>query len=125
MRITFIKHLQEKSDQPWAKWLRRKERKVSRRWGRANVYQRGVKKKQIKELKETCVFESALRVWHEIGGTVIRGDGDEEMVVMIGKSQVGLDKTNNSMVYDELIRLRFDTCLLLPLTLSTLFCGLT
>jgi hypothetical protein len=107
MRVTLIKHLHNKADQPWAKWLRRKARRLSKEWGRENVYKGGVKKKQLKKLKETCVFESAIRVWHEIGGTVIEEQGQEKLTVQIGDTAVGLEVTSNRMIYNELIRRRF------------------
>jgi len=107
MRITLIKHLQKKADQPWAKWLRRKERRLSKEWRRESAYHGGVKKEQLKKLKETCVFESAIRVWHELRGTVVRENDQTQMIVKIGKTSVNLEETTNRMIYDELIRVRF------------------
>ena len=102
-----LKELQKKADQPWTKWLRRKENRLRRRWAVQDIYQGGVPKKKIKELKETCVFESAIRVWHELGGTVRRADGEDKRVVQIGDTQIELEGTTNRMVYWELIRRRF------------------
>jgi hypothetical protein len=107
MRISLLKELQMKADQPWTKWLRRKENRLSRRWAVKNVYQGDVPKKKLKELKETCVFESAIRVWHELGGTVIRQKGEDVKVLKIKDVQIDLEGTRNRMIYDELIRLRF------------------
>ena len=107
MRITLLKELQKKAVQPWAKWLRRKENRLCRRWAVQDVYQGGVPKKKLQELKKTCVFESAIRVWHEMGGTVIRQEGKDEKVLKISDALIGLEGTRNRMIYDELIRRRF------------------
>jgi hypothetical protein len=81
MRITLLKELQKKAEQPWAKWLRRKEHRLSRQW--------------------------AIRVWHELGGKVIREEGKEVKVLKISDTWVDLEGTRNRTIYEELVQLRF------------------
>ena len=63
-----IKNMRIKSDQPWAKWMKRKERRLKRRWGVEDIYGHKPTRNQIEELKDKCLFESTMKIWMEIGG---------------------------------------------------------
>ena len=41
--------------------------------------------RQMKELKEPCLFESAVRVWHAMKGKTEEKNGKEEMMIKVGE----------------------------------------
>ena len=67
-RINILKKIITKDRQPWMKWIERKMKRVATRWKVREVMSAKPKKKEIRELKETCLTEAALKIWFEIGG---------------------------------------------------------
>ena len=57
-KVRIVRNMHLRSEQPWVKWMRRKEERVRERWGlTGSVYSHKIKRKQRKGLKETCVYE--------------------------------------------------------------------
>ena len=84
-RIRMIRDMREKKTQPWVKWMERKEKKLKEKWNVTNVFQGNIKKAKMKELKETCLFERSVRIWHGMKGTIKEKEGKEEMMIKIGE----------------------------------------
>jgi hypothetical protein len=106
-RIKMIKDMREKKAQPWVKWMERKEHKLKKKWNVKSVFHGKIKKAQIKELKETCLFESAVRVWHELKGKTEEKNGKEEMMMKIGEEWKELKKIRGKETYNQLVRMRY------------------
>ena len=53
------------------RWIERKLIKVANRWGVNEAMASKPSKRQRKTLKETCLTESTLHIWFEIGGEKI------------------------------------------------------
>ena len=51
------------------RWVERKLIRVAIRWEVEEAMVATPSKKQLKELKTTCLVESTLALWHEIGGS--------------------------------------------------------
>ena len=83
-RITILRDMRMKNTQPWVKWMKRKEQKLKEKWNVTNVYKK-IRKAKITELKDDCLFESAVRIWHELKGTTKEKEGKEEMMLKIGE----------------------------------------
>lgn len=73
-----IKNMRIKRDQPWAKWMRRKEQRLKDRWGVEELYGYKPNKKKREDLKEDCLFESTMRIWYELEGSVELVETKEE-----------------------------------------------
>lgn len=106
-RIKLIKDMIEKNTQPWVKWMKRKEKRITERWQVKNIFQKGMKKKNVTELSEECIFESAVKIWHEMKGKIIEEGGEEVMMICTdGEWQRVIDTTGKE-IYAELVRIRF------------------
>ena len=64
--------------QPWMKWIERKLIRVAKRWEVPEAMAAKPTKKQIKELRESCIVESTLKTWIEIGGTWKEPKGEQK-----------------------------------------------
>ena len=67
-RISLLKKLISKDRQPWMKWVERKLNRIAQKWGKNDIMAVKPSRREIKELKETCVVETTLKIWYEIGG---------------------------------------------------------
>ena len=74
-KIKLLTKLRDKDEQPWKRWMERRLRKVGARWGVPDPLQAKPTPKQRKELRESCLTESTLRIWFELG----RGMTKEQM----------------------------------------------
>jgi len=108
-RIRMIRDMRMKEAQPWVKWMNRKERKLKERWGVESVFKGRVKKKMIAELKDECVFESAVKVWHELKGITKKEEGEEVMKIRIGEHWRDLKKIKGREIYEQLLQRRHGT----------------
>ena len=68
-KITILKRLITRNRQPWMRWVERKLHRVAQRWGVEEAMAATPSKRQIKSLHTTCLVESTLALWHEIGGS--------------------------------------------------------
>ena len=102
MRIKLIRDMKNKTEQPWVTWLKRKEDRLKNRWGVTTVWD-GVTRRQLRELGEECLFEEAVRVWHEMRGEESEG----RMRVKIGEEWRELEKLRGREVYEQLVRIRW------------------
>ena len=68
-RINILKKMITRDRQPWMRWIERKLKRVATRWKVSEAMAAKPKKREIKNLKETCLAEAALKIWFEIGGT--------------------------------------------------------
>jgi hypothetical protein len=107
MRIKLIRDMKEKKTQPWVKWMQRKEAKLEQKWQVKNVYDKGMSKKKINELKETCLLESAVKVWHEMKGKIMKENDEELMMIKIEEEWRDLTTLKGKEVYAQLVRLRY------------------
>jgi len=69
VKVKIIRSMKVKKNQKWVLWLERKEKRLMRRWKTNDVYGYRPNRKQKEELRKDCIFEYALGVWYEIGGT--------------------------------------------------------
>ena len=67
-KVGMLVRLMTRDRQPWMRWVERKLKRVAERWGVEEAMAAKPKKKQLDELREGCVVESTLKLWHEIGG---------------------------------------------------------
>ena len=67
-RVNLLVKLMSRNRQPWMRWIERKLNRVAREWGVKEAMASKPTKSMTMKLKETCIAESALRVWIEIGG---------------------------------------------------------
>jgi hypothetical protein len=119
-KIRMLVSLVTKDRQPWMKWIERKLERVAERWGVAEAMAAKPKKKQIKELKETCIVESTLKIWFEIGGKGgggrreernEKGEVTEIELSGLGIAETGgewtpLERLKTRQTYDRLIQTR-------------------
>jgi hypothetical protein len=69
-KIRILKNMRTKSEQPWVKWIKRKEKRLQEKWKvEGNVYGYTPTRKQKKEMNEKCVYEQTMKIWYEIDGT--------------------------------------------------------
>ena len=54
-----IKNMRIKSDQPWAKWMKRKEGRLKRRWGVEDIYGHKPTKIRREGLKDKSAYLKA------------------------------------------------------------------
>ena len=66
-RISLLKKLISKDRQPWMKWVERKLNRIAQKWGKNGIMAVKPSRREIKELKETCVVETTLKIWYGIG----------------------------------------------------------
>ena len=67
--INILKRLITRNRQPWMRWVEHKLTRVAQNWEVAEAMAATPTKKQLKTLDSTCLVESTLALWHEIGGT--------------------------------------------------------
>ena len=107
-RIKLIRDIDRKQGQPWVKWIERKRKKLEEKWEDEEVYKTGKPKKKLKQLNKDCVYESAVKVWHEMGGTTTRNEeGEEEKVIELDDYKTSLDTISSKEAYNHLLKIRF------------------
>ena len=86
----------------------RKEEKLKERWQVENVYEK-VSKEKRGNLKEDCIFEDAMRVWHEMKGTTKEGgeNGEKVRMLRINGDWRELSAVSGKEVYNQLVRMRY------------------
>ena len=77
-KIRMLIRLLTRNRQPWMKWIERKLIRVAKRWEVPEAMAAKPTKKQIKELRESCIVESTLKTWIEIGGTWKEPKGEQK-----------------------------------------------
>ena len=70
-KINIFKRLITRNRQPWMCWVENKLTRVAQTWEVAEAMAATPSKRQLKALDDTCLVESTLAIWHEIGGTNI------------------------------------------------------
>ena len=71
-KIRILKNMKLKHEQPWVKWMTRKEVRLKKRWEMKetdNVYAYKPSKQQLGEMNENCLFEHTMKIWYEMNGT--------------------------------------------------------
>ena len=72
MIMKLLRNMRTKEGQPWVGWMKRREGKVRERWEVDDVYGHKPTRKALSELDGECLFEAALKIWHEAGGMTKR-----------------------------------------------------
>ena len=70
-KINIFKRLLTRNRQPWMRWGEHKLIKVAQRWTVPEAMAATPSRRQLRELDATCLVESTLALWHEIGGTFL------------------------------------------------------
>ena len=69
-KISILRNMTKKKDQPWVPWMTRKETKLKERWNvRESVYGYVSKTHEKTGLNKQCLYESTMGIWYEVGGT--------------------------------------------------------
>ena len=69
-KIRMFRNMRVKRNQPWVKWIKRKEQRLKKKWEvEGSIYAHTPTHKQKKEMNEKCLFEQTLKIWYEVGGT--------------------------------------------------------
>lgn len=68
--VRIIRLMIKEPDQPWVGWLEKKKKERAEKWGcGSDLFGFKPNKTQLKELDRSCLMDSMLRVWYELGGT--------------------------------------------------------
>ena len=97
--IRLLKLMIVKADQPWVKWLKRREEKLKRKWGFTKSLLRYApteeQREELRELAKTSLYENALEIWYKFGGSsLVR----EEM-----ERKLGCSRERTNYLIDEYI----------------------
>jgi hypothetical protein len=69
-KIRILKNMIMRDDQPWVKWMKRKEKRLKQLWQvKGSLYGHRPTMSQRKNLSRTSLFAEIVRIWNEIGGT--------------------------------------------------------
>ena len=101
------------------KWVERKLIRIAQKWVENDIMAANPSRRKIKELKETCVVETTLKIWYEIGGKKQEERYVEETyqdnVIQKWESGYGIEKEekwipieklNSKIVYETLLKKR-------------------
>ena len=106
--VKLIRNMERKKEQPWVKWMKRKERRLQREWGVNDIYEYKPKRKEKEKLKETCVFESAMKIWYELGGTT-KGEWERQKEKQTKQHKESERRRNDTVRREEVTRLVRET----------------
>ena len=118
-RINLLKKLIIQDRQPWMKWVERKLTRIAQKWKINDIMAAKPSRKEIKELKETCLVETTIKIWYEIGGKKQEERYVEETyqdnIIQKWESGYGIEKEekwipieklNSKIVYETLQKAR-------------------
>ena len=119
-KISMFVNLMTKDRQPWMRWIERKLVRVAERWEVEEAMAAKPSKKQLKELKQSCIVESTLKIWFEIGGRgggakeeeEINEKGEKRVVMLSGigveaeQRWIPIEKLKTRHVYERLVKIR-------------------
>jgi len=105
-RISILKKIITRDRQPWMRYIERKMTKIAKKWKVREAMGAKPSKNEQKELDDTCITESAIKIWIEIGGTkrierLVEGKKDEE-VRMKWESGFGVEKSDTWIPIERL-----------------------
>ena len=67
-KIKILQKLISRERQPWMRWIERKLIRIANQWNVDKAMAAKPTRSQRKQLKETCLTESTLKIWIEIKG---------------------------------------------------------
>ena len=65
VRIMMLRDMRMKNSQPWVRWMERREKMMKERWGVKDVFKEGTMRGRKNDVKSECLFENAVKIWHE------------------------------------------------------------
>ena len=83
-KIMLLKKVITNTRQPWMKWMERRLGEIATKWKVQEAMTASPTKKQLRELKNENIMESAIKIWFEIGGRK-----RDERIITYEKHKIG------------------------------------